>query len=71
MSQTSISVSTKRKRRIKHQVFDGWTEDISQLREYGKLPAQVKTIIEFIEGFTGGRVVIVSVGADREAIIVK
>lgn len=45
--------------------------DISTIREYDKLPTSLKQSIKDFEEFTSGKVVIVSVGADREATIVR
>jgi adenylosuccinate synthase len=51
--------------------FQGWEADISGVREYDKLPAALKTFIEFIEKQTGVPVVMVSVGPDREETIFR
>ncbi|MBI2632757.1 adenylosuccinate synthetase [Candidatus Pacearchaeota archaeon] len=45
--------------------------DVSSIRDYIKLPRSLKGAIYDFENFTGGRVVIVSVGADREETIVR
>jgi adenylosuccinate synthase len=49
----------------------GWTEDISGIREYNKLPETLKKYIEFIEKQTGVPVTMVSVGPDREETIFR
>lgn len=48
-----------------YKEFDGWTEDISQMSEYDKLPENAKAYLRFIEEFTGVRISMVSVGPDR------
>jgi len=45
--------------------------DISSVREFDGLPGSLKEAIKDFEEFTGGRVVVVSVGADREETIVR
>lgn len=55
-------------------IFDelpGWSEDISNIRDYEKLPANAKAYIRYIEDAVGVPVNIISVGADRSAIITK
>ena len=49
--------------------FKGWKKDISGIRNFDALPAELKDYIAFIEKETGCPVRIVSVGPDREAII--
>lgn len=45
--------------------------DISGVRDYNKLPPSLRNGIEDLESFTRGRVVAVSVGADREETIIR
>jgi adenylosuccinate synthase len=49
----------------------GWKEDISGIREFAKLPENLKHYIKFIEDQTGIRVTMVSVGPDREETIFR
>ena len=49
----------------------GWKENISGIREYGKLPENLKKYIKFIEDQTGIPVKMVSVGPDREETIFR
>lgn len=49
----------------------GWDEDITGIREYDKLPAQLKSYIAMIERETGVPVTIVSVGPDREETVIR
>jgi adenylosuccinate synthase len=51
--------------------FKGWNEDITKIKSYKNLPAELKTYIEFIEKETGVPVSIVSVGPDRNETIVR
>ena len=51
--------------------MEGWTEDISGCREYEELPLACRKIVGEIERRTGGIVRIISVGAERDAIIVR
>ena len=49
----------------------GWKEDISEIREYNKLPLALRNYIEFVEKETSLPVTIVSVGPDRTETIFK
>ena len=49
----------------------GWEADISDIREFAKLPEALKAYIEFIEKQTGVPVTMVSVGPDREETIFR
>ena len=51
--------------------FKGWKTDITGIRKYEDLPAEMKEYVAFIEKETGCPVRIVSVGPDRDAIIFK
>jgi adenylosuccinate synthase len=51
--------------------FAGWQTDISEIREYNKLPQELKAFIEFIENQTGVPIIMVSVGPDREETILR
>jgi len=52
-----------------YQEFEGWSEDLTQLRSAGSLPQALKNYLRFIEDFTGSKINLVSVGAGREAVI--
>lgn len=54
-----------------YKEFDGWKEDISGIKTYEKLPHQIKTIVEYMEKFTGGTVDVISVGPDRKETIFR
>jgi adenylosuccinate synthase len=49
----------------------GWEADISDIKEFSKLPEALKAFIEFIELQTGVPVTMVSVGPDREETIFR
>ena len=53
------------------EYFDGWKCDISSIRTWDALPAQAKAYVEFIEKQIGCSVTYVSVGAERESIIIR
>lgn len=54
-----------------YEELPGWDEDLSEIKEYDKLPENAKNYICFIEKITGVPVVIVSVGADASKTIVR
>lgn len=49
----------------------GWTESLSDVRRYEDLPKNTRSYIERVEELTGVEVVIASVGAEREATIIR
>ncbi|MDR0559465.1 MAG: adenylosuccinate synthase [Prevotellaceae bacterium] len=51
--------------------FKGWNTSVSGIREYGKLPKELKDYIEFIEHETGVPVKIISVGPNRNETIIR
>ena len=54
-----------------YKSFKGWSEDISKINEFEKLPQNLKDYITFIEDFVEVNVKIVSVGPDRKETILR
>ncbi|PKL92891.1 MAG: adenylosuccinate synthase [Candidatus Goldiibacteriota bacterium HGW-Goldbacteria-1] len=54
-----------------YKTLKGWGADLSKIKKYAQMPATVKKYIKFIEDYTGVKVSIVSVGPEREQIIIK
>ncbi|MDQ5938325.1 MAG: Adenylosuccinate synthetase [Patescibacteria group bacterium] len=54
-----------------YQEFDGWQTAISGIEDYEALPQAIKTIVDFVEQYTGGKIEVISVGPDREQTIFK
>ena len=53
-----------------YEIFEGWKQDISGIREYDKLPAKTKTYLERMAEVTGIGLGIVSVGPNRDQTII-
>ena len=53
-----------------YNLYNGY-DDIGGIRHYNKLPTSLRKSIEDFEKFTKGKVVIVSVGSDREETILR
>lgn len=53
------------------KIFDGWTEDISQIRNYEDLPENCRKYVEFVEEYTKTSVSLVSVSPEREGNIIR
>ncbi len=51
--------------------FDAWSENITEINEFEKLPENIKNYIKFIEKTTSTPISIVSTGPARKAIIKK
>ena len=49
--------------------FPGWQQDLTGARSFSELPARFTEYIDFIEGYIGVPVKIISLGPDREATI--
>ncbi len=54
-----------------YEEFDGWTEDITNVKEYDKLPDAAKNYIAAIERLAGCKVSMIGVGPDRDQNITK
>ena len=52
-----------------YEDFEGFTEDISGVRKFAKLPASVRRYLRAIERRTGRPIRIVSVGPGRDSTI--
>ncbi|HHJ10059.1 MAG TPA: adenylosuccinate synthase [Bacteroidetes bacterium] len=52
-----------------YKSFKGWSQDISGIRMYRDLPEELKAYKNFIEKETGIPITIISVGPDREAVV--
>ncbi len=52
-----------------YDTFEGWTEDISKINDYNKLPKNMKKYVEYIENFTSTKISLISTGPERKAII--
>ena len=53
-----------------YREFPGWTEDISKIREFDKLPVNCQNYLNFISEYCGCEMCLVSVGPDREENII-
>lgn len=51
--------------------MQSWSEDLTDVRDYEKLPAAAKAYIRRIEELTGTEVAVVSVGPDRTQTIIR
>jgi adenylosuccinate synthase len=52
-----------------YETLPGWEEDISDVREYGRLPVNCRDYLDFIVEQTGVPIRMVSVGPDRDATV--
>ena len=53
-----------------YKTFEGWSEDISNITQYDKLPKQAKEYLEFIEDFIEVPIAFISVGPERNQNII-
>ena len=54
-----------------YEYFEGFMQDISKCRTYDELPENAKKYIEYVEKSIGCPIKYISVGAEREAYIVR
>jgi adenylosuccinate synthase len=54
-----------------YEELEGWTDDISDIRDFSQLPAAAQAYIRRIEELTGAPVALIGVGANREQTIVR
>ncbi|MGL5978511.1 MAG: adenylosuccinate synthase [Erysipelotrichaceae bacterium] len=64
----SIPASLEKLKKAKpiYEVLPGWSEDISNIRDFDALPENCKAYLQRIEELTNTRISLVSVGPDRE-----
>ena len=67
-TRDSYSLSTAQP---SYMTFPGFDDDISGAKDIAELPRGLRDSIDFTEKFTGGRVRVVSVGAERDATIIR
>lgn len=65
------SLKTYGKAKPVYRYFDGWTEDISNIRNFDELPENCQKYVRFIEEFTGVSVSLVSVSPERSGNIIR
>ncbi|OPZ83906.1 MAG: Adenylosuccinate synthetase [Firmicutes bacterium ADurb.Bin419] len=53
-----------------YEEFDGWNEDISDVRNYNDLPGNAKRYLERIQEVVGVKIKLIGVGKEREQTIV-
>ena len=53
------------------EYLPGWGCDVSKVRCFGDLPAAAQEYVRFVENAIGTPITYVSVGADRDAIILR
>ena len=53
------------------EYFDGWKSDVSGVRKFEDLPEAAQKYVKFIERSIGCPITYVSVGAERESIIIR
>jgi len=53
-----------------YKTFEGWSEDISNITKYDKLPKQAKEYLEFVEEFIKVPITFISVGPERNQNII-
>ncbi len=54
-----------------YEEMDGWSEDITGVRDYNDLPENAKKYVERIEEICGCRISMVGVGPDREQNLIR
>ena len=52
-----------------YEELDGWNEDLSTIKEYGKLPLNTRKYIKRVCELLDVKAEIISVGADRDQTI--
>jgi adenylosuccinate synthase len=54
-----------------YEALPGWSEDITGVREYGRLPDNARRYVERIEALAGVPIDVISVGPDRDQTITR
>ncbi len=66
MTQTDVHHATP-----VYQHFEGWSEDITGVREFESLPAAAQRYVLALEKMSGSRISVIGVGPDREQNVVR
>lgn len=59
------------KTELVYEEFEGWNENLSQIRDFSKLPVNLRRYIEYIEKETGVPISLISVGPERNETIFR
>ena len=54
-----------------YEEFDGWTEDLSEVRGFDDLPANAQAYVLAVEAMSGCRISAIGVGPGRDAVVVR
>jgi adenylosuccinate synthase len=54
-----------------YEELPGWSEDVSAVRKWADLPSAARTYLDRLSEFAGVPIRLVSVGAEREQLVVK
>ena len=54
---------------VDFEELQGWTDDITAVREYADLPRAAREYVEWVEDRVGVPIVMLSVGPERDQII--
>ncbi|MGI6176057.1 MAG: adenylosuccinate synthase [Christensenellales bacterium] len=54
-----------------YEEFEGWSDQISHIRDYDSLPVNARKYIEAVEEFSGVEVAMIGVGPKREECIIR
>lgn len=54
-----------------YTALKGWNQNINDIKDFAKMPTEVKEYIAFIESYLGVPVTMLSTGPEREALIVR
>lgn len=70
-NQFPASLETLQNLEVEYIEMDGWSQDISEMRDYSELPENAKKYVEKIEELVGCSVGSIGVGQAREAMIFR
>ena len=54
-----------------YQTFAGWSEDVSEIRDYAQMPANARRFVEAVEEYVGVPITTVSVGRRRDQTLFR
>lgn len=69
ITHVPASISALRECQPEYETLSGWTEDISDARTFGELPAAAQRYLKRIEELTEAKIVLFGTGADRDRIV--
>jgi len=55
----------------KYKSIKGWNQNINDIKDFEKLPIEVKDYVSYLEGYLNVKITMISIGPERDSLIVR